>query len=219
MLDNIYREYDSKDVSEIYSVLIPIVARCQIFFCFFFLRTKKFDQDTKFKHCSFCFRSTYVQYKFTLRKLRSSNLTFQDVSPHRQDARARGSHADRIPCAIIGCVLDEEREGSNDTANVAEANDPGGADDAVGVTIAGNVEVHDVPADDDGTRGKDTHGNEADGQVLDGKGVVDGEKDGEAGDGEDGAKDNEGEAETRVVGHVRFDEKESKSGDDWGHSV
>ena len=64
---------------------------------------------------------------------------------------------------ITGCVLDEEREGSYDTANVAETNDPGGADDAVGVTIAGDVEVHDVPADENGTRGKDTHSDKADG--------------------------------------------------------
>lgn len=143
----------------------------------------------------------------------------ESVSHHRQDACARGSYADRIPCAITGCVLDEEREGSNDTADVAEANDPGGTDGAVGVTIAGNVEVHDVPADDNGTRGKDTHGDEADGQVLDGEGVLDGEKDGKADDGEDDAEEDEGEAETRVVGHVRYDEKQSKSGGDGGHGV
>ena len=49
--------------------------------------------------------------------------------------------------------------------------------------------------------------------------MLNGEKDGEAGGGEDGAEEDEGKAETRVVGHVRCDEKESKSGGDWGHRV
>lgn len=141
------------------------------------------------------------------------------VSQHGQDARARGAHADGIAGAVFGGVLDEEGKGGDDAAGVAEADDPGGADGALRVVVARKVEVHDVPADDDGSRGKGAHGHEADGQILDGEGVVDGEEDGEPRDDEHGAEEDEGEAETGVIGRVRRDEAEGQCRGDGGHGV
>lgn len=109
------------------------------------------------------------------------------VGRYGQDTRACGPHADGIPRAVFGSILDEEGKGGDDAAAVAEADDPGGADGALGVAVAGKVEVHHVPTDDDGSGGKGAHGDEADGKVLDGEGVVDGEEDGEAGDDQHGA--------------------------------
>lgn len=87
------------------------------------------------------------------------------------------------------------------------------------MTVAGKIEVHDVPADDDGTGGKGAHGDEADGQVLNGEVVVDGEEDGEAGEDEHSAEEDEGGAETHVVGRVRRDEAEGQCGSNGGHGV
>lgn len=104
------------------------------------------------------------------------------VGHHGQDARARRSQADGVPRAIGRCVLDEEGEGGDDAARVAEADDPGGADGALGVAVARQVEVHDVPADDDdGTGGKGGHGDEADAEVLRREVLAHGDQDGKPG--------------------------------------
>lgn len=141
------------------------------------------------------------------------------VGRHGHDARAGGAHADGISGAVSGRVLDEEGKGGDDAAAVAEADDPGGADGAVGVAGAGQVEVHHVPAEDDGAGGKGAHGDEADGKVLHGEGAVDGEEDGEAGDDQHGAEEDEGEAEARVVGRERGDEAEGQGGGHGRHRV
>lgn len=87
------------------------------------------------------------------------------------------------------------------------------------MTIAGKVEVHDVPAYDDGSSRKCAHGDQADAQVLNGEEVVDAEKDGETSDDERRAEEDEGEPETRIVGCIRCDETKGQCCGDRGHGV
>lgn len=141
------------------------------------------------------------------------------IGHHGHDARARRSQADGVARAIRGRVLDEEGEGGDDATRVAEADHPGGADDALGVAVAREVEVHDVPADDDGTGGKGAHGDEADTEVLRREVVVHGYEDGEPGRCEYAAEQDEGEAESCVVGRVRSDEAKGHCGGKWRHGV
>lgn len=81
------------------------------------------------------------------------------------------------------------------------------------------VEVHDDPADDDGTAGEGAHGDEVDARVLGRKGVADGDEDGEAGDGEGHATEDEGGAQVEPVGGVGDEQGEDEGGGDGGDGV
>ena len=109
----------------------------------------------------------------------------------------------------------EERKGRHHAARIAEANHPRRADAALGVA----VQVHDVPAHDDGPGGEGAHGDEAQAGVLGREGVAHVHQDGEAGDEEPGAECDEGEAEARSVGQVGRDQAEGQGGGDGGDGV
>lgn len=63
---------------------------------------------------------------------------------------------------IQWCVLSQESESRHDSTDIAEADDPGGANASVYVAL----EAHQVPTDDDGTRGESAHSNETESGVL-----------------------------------------------------
>ncbi len=116
-----------------------------------------------------------------------------------------------IPRRIGG----QETKRRHHAARVAEPNHPRRADAALDVP----AQVHHVPADDDGPGGEGAHGDEVDGKVLGFEAVVDGEEDGEAGDDEELAEEDVGEAQAGEVGEVGEEEAEGEGGGDGGDGV
>ena len=102
------------------------------------------------------------------------------VNAARRRAQTRKANADAIPHVVkMRRVLGQKRVRGDDAADVAEADLPGRADGSA--VVAAEVEVE--PADDDRKGGVGAHCDEEEGGVFEVRTRVDGQEDGEAGDG------------------------------------
>ena len=113
------------------------------------------------------------------------------------------------------CVFGQERVRGDDAANVAEAHLPGRPDGATMMT----AEVQVEPADDDGEGGVRAHCDEEEGGVFEVGARVDGQEDGEAGDGHGGRDQGEEDAVFELVGEEGDDEGEDEGAGPGGDAV
>ena len=138
------------------------------------------------------------------------------IDTARRGAQTRKANADAIPVVIeMRRVLGQKRIRGDDAADVAEADLPGGADGAA--VVAAQVEVE--PAHDDGEGGVGAHGDEEEGGVFEVGARVDGQEDGEAGDGHRGGEQGEEEAVFELVGEEGDDEGEDEGAGPGRHAV
>lgn len=102
-------------------------------------------------------------------------------------------------------VSSEERECSNDPPSVPEPDHPRAPNTSFRVAL----QIHNVPADDNGAGGERTHGDETDPRILGRESMVHIHEDGEANDCEGNAEGDEGAAEAAAVGKVSDHEAEN----------
>ena len=108
-------------------------------------------------------------------------------------------------------ILGQEAKSRHEPTGVPEANHPRAADASVRVT----VQVHDVPADDDGTGGEAAHRDQTDAEVSHVETPMGRQQDREAGRGEQEAQEDEWESEAEAVGQVGQNQAESQRRRGW----
>lgn len=129
------------------------------------------------------------------------------INAARRGAQTRKANADAIPIVVkVRRVLGQERVRGDDAADVAEADLPGRPDGPT--VVAAQVEVE--PAHDDGEGGVRAHCDEEEGGVFEVRARVDGQEDGEAGDGHGDWEQGEEEAVLQLVGEEGDDEGEDE---------
>ena len=133
----------------------------------------------------------------------------------RHHAHTANTQTDGIAIPIQRRIGRHERKRGDESAAVAEPDRPRHTNAALG--MAG--EVHNVPADDNGSDGESAHGGEADCGILRCKGVVHFGEDGQAGDKNSLAEGDKGVAETGGMREVGEEEAEAECCSDWGDRV
>ena len=103
---------------------------------------------------------------------------------------------------VTRCVLGEESEGSYDPATIATADNPCCANAAIPMPL----EVHNIPANNDGACRKSTHCGETQRGVLRGKIMVNIHEDTKASNRQGNTEGDEREPEPRSVGEICCDD-------------
>lgn len=122
----------------------------------------------------------------------------QCVGRARNETEGAHGQDKRVACVVKGCVLLLEGEGCHNTANVTEAEHPGGADGPLTVT----AQVHDIPADDVPAHSQRAHAGEAEARVFCGESLhtADLHAHGDAGDQQAEVEEDERGPHTHPVG-------------------